>query len=428
VLELAMKARLKVLALSTVAVVAAALLTGCGGGGSTSDGKAASDGGELTFASWQWLEPGRGDQLWQAVQSYQSVNPKATLKQQAIARKDYESTIKTQIGGRGGPDILIIPDTFLPELAAAGTLEDLDGVLGDNAKNLNATNGAGKVKGKQLAYAWEIVNYALFWNTALLSQAGVQPPTDMPSLISAAKTIKEKTGNPGFAVRHQINEETPWWIDFANWPYGFGGGWSKDGKLTIDSPENVTALKAYKEMYASGAMAVGDDASTFRSKFQAGKIGMMIDNSSALFTMVNGNKAVPSTGVGAAKLPFPTKKSAQASFYIGINKYAKNKNLAKDWLKWFYGQDAQTKAAAALGASVIGTDAKPPAAFVTANPWVPTFQAQATDSSDAVVDGFETQTAQIRHIVLTEVAKVLVSNDDPAAALKRAQAEAEKLH
>jgi len=180
-------------------------------------------------------------------------------------------------------------------------------------------------------------------------------------------------------------------------------------------------------MYKSGAMAVGDDASTFRSKFQQGRIGMMIDNSSALFTMVTDNKAVPSTGVGASKLPFPTAKTSQAGFFVGINKFAKNKTLAKEWLRWFFGADVQTKAAAALGASVIGTDAKPPAQFVTANPWVPTFQAQAAASADAVVDGFETRTAQIRHLVLSEVEEVLVSGDDPAAALTRAQQAAEKL-
>ena len=98
-------------------------------------------------------------------------------------------------------------------------------------------------------------------------------------LIAAAKAIKDKTGNPGFAVRHQISEETPWWIDFSNWSYGFGGAWSKDGKLTINSPENVAAVTAYRDMYKSGAMAVGDDASTFRSKFQQGKIGIDRDKS-----------------------------------------------------------------------------------------------------------------------------------------------------
>ncbi|MFD9948092.1 ABC transporter substrate-binding protein [Nonomuraea sp. NPDC059023] len=411
-------------ALLTAAVLA---VTACGGGGGT--GKPADEGGELVFANFQWLEPNRGDQLWKAVTGYQQANPKARLKQQAITRKDYESTLKTQMGARGGPDILLIPDTFFPELAQNGLLEPVGDVLApeDKAK-LNNGNKAAVFKEEQLAYAWEIVNYALFWNEKLLKEAGVEPPTDLPGLVAAAKAIKDKTGNPGFAVRHQINEEAPWWIDFSNWPYGFGGGWSRGGKLTIDSPENVAAVTAYKQMYDSGAMSVGDDASTFRSKFKEGKIGMMIDNSSALFTMVNGNQVVPSaSGVGAGKLPFPGQGSSHASFFVGINKNSKNKALAKDWLKWFFSARAQESAAAALGASVIGTDAQPPRAFLTENPWVETFREQAPNSSDAVIDGFETKTPQIRHIVLQEIEKVLVQDEDPAAALKRAQQEAEKL-
>jgi multiple sugar transport system substrate-binding protein len=413
----------KLIAGVAAAWLVVSLAAGCGG-----DDGAGSDTGELVFANWQWLEPNRGDQLWTTVTGFEQVKAGTKMKQQAVARKDYESTLKTQIGGRGGPDILIIPDTFLPELADAGALEPLDDVLPDAEKStLNATSDGGKYEGKQLGYAWEIVNYALFWNKDLLAKAGAQPPADMPSLIAAAKAIKSKTGNAGFAVRHQISEETPWWIDFSNWSYGFGGAWSQGGKLTINSPENIAAVTAYRDMYKSGAMAVGDDASTFRSKFQQGKVGMMIDNSSALFTMVNNNKTVPSAGVGASKLPFPTPRTSQAGFFVGINKFAKNKTLAKEWLRWFFGADSQAKAAAALGASVIGTDAKPPAQFVTANPWVPTFQAQAANSMDAVVDGFETKTAQIRHLVLTEIEKVLVSGEEPAAALARAQQAAEKL-
>ncbi|WP_343952241.1 ABC transporter substrate-binding protein, partial [Nonomuraea longicatena] len=372
----------------------------------------------LVFANFQWLEPGRGDQLWKAVTGYQQTNPKATLKQQAIPRKDYESTLKTQLGARGGPDILIIPDTFFPELAQAGLLEPVSVQAG-----LNSTNEAGKFKGEQLAYAWENVNYALFWNKELLDKAGVQPPQDFASLLAAAKAIKEKTGNPGFAVRHQINEEAPWWIDFSNWPYGYGGGWSKDGKLTIDAPQNVEALKAFKQMYDSGAMPVGDDASTFRSKFQQGKIGMMIDNSSALFTMVGGKQVE----VGARAIPFPGGGSSRASFLLGINKNSPRKALAKDWLTWFFTPKAQEAAAAALGASVIGTDAQPPQDFLTANPWVPVFREQAPTSRTAVIAGFETKTPQIRRIVMQQVEQVLVKNADPAAALRAAQQEAEKL-
>ncbi|WP_246268056.1 ABC transporter substrate-binding protein [Nonomuraea typhae] len=402
-------------------------MTACGSGGG--EGKPAAEGGQLVFANFQWLEPNRGEQLWKSVTGYQQANPKVTMKQQAITRKDYESTLKTQMGARSGPDILIVPDTFFPELAQNGLLEPVGDVLtAEDKGRLNHSNKAAEYKGEQLAYAWEIVNYALFWNKGLLDEAGVKPPADLPGLVAAAKAIKDKTGNPGFAVRHQINEEVPWWIDFSNWPYGFGGGWSRAGKLTIDSPENVAAVTAYKEMYASGAMSVGDDASTFRSKFKEGKIGMMIDNSSALFTMVSGNQVVPSaSGVGASRLPFPGEGSSHASFFVGINKNGKNKALAKDWLKWFFSARAQESAAAALGASVIGTDAQPPGTFLTENPWVETFRKQSANSADAVIDGFETKTPQIRRIVLQEIEKVLVQNEDPAAALKRAQQEAEKL-
>jgi multiple sugar transport system substrate-binding protein len=417
------------------AAVAVVLLTAtaCGSGGSKAggggDGPAASAGGELTISNWQWLEPNRGDKLWGVVTEYQKVNPKATFKKQSIARADYESTISTQLGAHNGPDLIIIPDTFFATVAKAGLLEPVDGAVpADEKKALNATNDFGKYKGKQLAYTWETVNYAMFWNKALLAQAGVQPPKDFDSLLAAAKAIKEKAGVPGFAVRSQMGEETPWWVDFSNWPYGFGGQWSKDNKLTIDAPENIKAVTAFKQMYDSGAMATGDDASTFRTKFSQGKVGIMIDNSSALTTMVGGDKSVvKSTDVGAAPLPFGTSRSTNVGEWIGINKYSKNTALAKDFLRWLYTADAQKKLAAALGASSPGTNAPTDETFVQANPWVPVYKAQANDSRSSVIEGFADKTPQIRHIVLSHVSEVLHNNVDPATAMKAAQTEAQKL-
>jgi len=410
------------------AVAVGLSLSACGGGGSEGDaGKAPETGGELVFANWQWLEPSRGEQIWSAVSGYQQANPKAQLKKQEITRKDFENTMKTQLGGGAGPDVLVIPDSFFPELAKARLLEPLDGAVpAGNKPALNGTNQAGKWEGKQVAFSWEVVNYAFFWNTAILAKAGVSAPTTPDELVGAATTIKQKTGVTGFAVRHQMNEETVWWTDFANWPYGFGGGWSKDGKLTIDSPENIAAVKAYKKVYDSGAFAKGDDASTFRSKFKEGKIAMMIDNSSALFTMVNGNATVPSATVKSSRLPFPTPGSSQVGVYIGINKNSKNKALAKDFLKWMFTEAAQKPLANALGgASTIGTDTPADAKFAADNPWVPAFKGQAVNSKPAVVAGFEVKTPQIRKAILTQLERVLTQNVDPTVALKQAQKDAE---
>lgn len=413
---------------AAVVGVAALLVAACGGTSSNTAPQPASAGGELTFANWQWLEAGRGDAIWKAVSGYEQVNSKAKLKQQAVPYKDFPATMKAQMGARGGPDLLVVTDTNYPELVNAGVLEPLDGVLpADEVASLNKTNEGAKSKGKQYGYSWEVVNYALFWNKSLLARAGVEPPKDVPGLLSAAKAIKEKTGVPGFAARHQTSEEEAWWEDFSNWPYGFGGGWSKDGKLTINSPENVQAVEAFKQMYASGAMPIGDDASTFRTKFKEGKVGMLIDNSSVALTVTKDNPALSGKDLGASPLPFPTQTATHSAIFLAINKYAPHKELAKDWLKWFYSKDAQSAAAAALAPSTIGTDAPMPADFLAANPWVEVFTAQSKYTRSPVIDGFQDKFPQISHIVMQAIEKVLVNNVSASEALKQAQAEAEKV-
>lgn len=418
-----MSARLgKIGAVSAAALLA--LTAGCGGSG---DSGGAST-GELQFANWQWLEPGgRGDAIWTAVNGYTKRDSSIKLTKQAIPRKDYESTLQTQMGQGKGPDVLVLPDTSYERFRKAGLLASLDDVKPAAGATLNKTNELTASGGKRYGYTWEIVQYALFWNEDLLKKAGAAPPKDFAGLLAAAKAIKSKTGNPGFAVRHQMNEETPWWIDFANWPYGFGGAWARNGALTINDPKNVEAVRALKQMYDSGAMPVGDDASTFRKRFADGKLGMMIDNSSALFTMVNGNKAVPSSKVGASALPFGTPASSQVGVYLVLNAKSKRLPAAKKWLAWFLGGEGQKSAAASLGASTLATDTPPPGAFLSANPWVPEFKKQGAASVAAVVPGFEAKTPQISHIVLGQVESVLTKNTDPKTALDKAQQEAGKL-
>lgn len=413
-------------AAALVAGVALAVSACSGGGGATGgEGPSVEEGGTLTFANWQWLEPGRAETIFGAVNGYTDENPNVTLKQQSITRADYEKTISTQIGSGAGPDILIIPDTYFPELASSGALEPLDAVISEEDEaRLASNNKDWTYDGEQLAYVWESVPFAFFWNEQILDEAGVEPPTTFDELLSAAKAIKSKTGKTGFAVRHQMNEEPVWWIDHSNWELGYGGGWSDGEKLTINSPENVQAETDFKQMYDSGAFSVGDDASTYRSKFAAGEIGMVIDNSSALLTMVK-DGSVDSGKVGASALPFPGDGSVYAGFGIGINANSENKELAKDFIRWMYTPEAQTALAEGLFPSSVGTDAKAPEEMLNQHPWVDEFFAQLPTAENAVVKGFETETPVIRKIVLTQIERILTQDVDPQEALDAAQKEAE---
>lgn len=414
-----------------VAVALGLALSACSGGGggeSQGAGPAAAEGGTLTFANWQWLEKGRGDDILAAVKGYEQVNTKAKIEKQEVTRADYEKTMSTQIGSGAGPDILIIPDPFFPELASSGALEPLDGVLDpDSEKSLRKTNENYKFDGKQLGLIWEAVPYALFYNNDIMSAAGVKPPTSPEELATAARTIKDKTGKTGFVVRHQLNEEAPWWTDYSNWVFGSGGKWSDGEKLTLNSEENVAAADAFLKTYKSGGFGVGDDASTYRSKFAAGQVGMVIDNSSALLTMVSSKDGLKSTEVSASPLPFSKGGSAYAGFSIGINANSKHKELAKDFIKWMMTSKVQSTFADALFPSGIATPASAPDTKIKANPWIDAFYKQLDSSSSVVIPGFETKTPQVRTIVLTQVARMLTTGISAKEAMDAAQQQASSL-
>lgn len=408
------------------AIVTAACfaLTACSSPQTAEDTKDSDEKVELTFANWQWLEPGRGEALWNSMLAYQEENPNVTLKKQEITRADYEKTLQTQMGAGGGPDLLIVPPALLPELAAANLLTPLEDVSEEGDTHVEQEN----YDGERLVYTWEVVNFGFFWNKKLLAEAGVEPPTDMEGVVEAAEAITAATGKPGFAARHSLSEELPWWADFANWPYGFGGGWSRNGELTIDDPKNVEAVSALKELYDSGAMPVGDDASTFRSRFKNGEIGMMFDNASVLFTMLDGNEVLSSEDVGVATLPFPTDNSSLITNFIGVNNNSENAEAAVDFIRWLASPQGQESSAQGLFPTLNATSSAPSAEIVAQYPWIEVYREGAeTAKGSPVIADFELETPQIKTIVMKAIESVLINDVDPADALKQAQESAEAL-
>jgi multiple sugar transport system substrate-binding protein len=409
--------------------VASFLLAGCGSAPAGGPGAPPEAGGTLTFANWQWNEPGRGEKILEAVEAYNEANPAARIEPVAITRADYEKTISTQIGSGGGPDLLASPAPFFHTMADADVLVPLDDVLDPGQEaTLRPNNAELRVDGSRLGLVWGVAPYALFWNQRLLDEAGVtEPPRTFDELLAAATRVHERTGKIGFATRHQLNEEDAWWDDFASWVYGYGGGWSTDGRLTIDSPQNVAAVEAFARIYSSGAFAVGDDASTFRSKFGAGEVAFVLDNATVVSSALANSSALTPADVGSAVLPFPSGSSGAQSNVIAINANSPNQALAKDFLHWMYTEGPQRGLADAQFPAGNGTTVAPPAAKVAANRWVDSFYTQLEDSQSLVVPGFETETPQIRNIVLTRVQQVLTSDVSAAEALAEAQQDAEQL-
>lgn len=378
--------------------------------------------GSLTFGNWQWLEEGRGDRMWAAVKSFENSHSGITLEKAETPFAQYADKLNTELGAGSGPDVFIVLDRQYASLAEAGVLEPLDEIKA--GATLNSTSDGLAVDGKQLGLTWEQVSYGLLGNKNVMKAAGItELPTTIDELIAAGKKA-EAAGFEGFAVRHQMSEFNGWAYDFPSWVIGFGGGWSDGKSLTIDSPANLKGLQAYKKVFDSGIVPIGDDASTFRSKFKENKLAFLIDNSGTPNALGSGG-AITGKDIVAGPLPFP-QAGAHQKLIIAVNANSKNKTAAKEFVRWVVSDAGQAALRPAIGASTMATDIALDPAYLEANPWAAAYVEIGKTSRSGIPVGFETRADEIMRSVLTGVERMIASGTDPAAELKASQAELDK--
>jgi multiple sugar transport system substrate-binding protein len=119
---------------------------------------------------------------------------------------------------------------------------------------------------------------SLYWNKDLFAAAGLdpeKPPATWAEEISAAKAIKEKTGTAGFGVVAKTFDNTM--HQFLHWVYTNNGTViDADGNITFNSPENLEALTALRDITAyaeEGPTAY--EQNEVRAIFLDGKLGMI---------------------------------------------------------------------------------------------------------------------------------------------------------
>jgi multiple sugar transport system substrate-binding protein len=396
----------------------AASLVACAASEPEADGEPT---GTLVVANYQFLESGRGETLWNGLLQYEDANPEATLEQTASPYLQYVDKLNTELGAGAGPDVFVVQEAQFATLAEAGLLEPLNAAV--DGSDITSLNDSMKVDGDQLGVIWEQVTYALIANKNVLDAAGVtEMPADVDELIAAAQQVEQNTDASGFAVRHLMSEFESWWMDYNVWPFGFDGAWSDGEDLTIDSPENIAGLEAYKAVYDAGIMPIGDDASTFRTKFKENQLAFMIENNGATLSFTSGG-AITGQDIVSAPLPFEFPGQHQR-IVLAVNAHSKNKALALDFIKWFVSSDGQEAIRPGLGASTLATDTPLGAEFEAANPWAPTFLEAASTSRSNLIPGFETQTKPIMQVIMQAVERVITQGQDPAEALAEAQDEA----
>jgi len=369
----------------------------------------------VTFAAASFAEPGRGDKMRAWVAKFNQSQSKVEVQPIAIPFSSFVSTIFTQMGGGAGPDVVRFD---LPEFYAAADakrLAPLDDYISDSAFKLSAPDKYMKIGGKRYGVVFEVSNYSMMYNTALLKG---KAPATFDEFLNATKAATAE-GNFGYAFRATMAERGGMWYDLTNFVYGFGGRWSDDkGNPTLNSPKVIEGVAAYKKVYDANVIPKGADASTYRRMFAEGKIATVIDNGGVAANLATAGKDLK---LGAAPSPFPTRAQGMILAPVTINANAKNKDGAGAFLRWVLSPEAQKELQQIHGASSVATAVERTPEELAKWPWITVYDAQTQNAVPALPQGLETKAPEIQQIIIEQVIKVLQAGADPTAAMNDAQ-------
>lgn len=374
----------------------------------------------VTFAAASFAEPGRGDKMRAWVDEFNKSQDKVEVKPVAIPFSSFVSTIFTQMGGGSGPDLVRFD---LPEFYAAseaGRIAPMDAYIKDSDFKFGPADRYMRINGKRYGVVFEVSNYAMVYNKALVKQ----PPKNFDEFLAAAKSATHD-GNFGFAYRATMAERGGMWYDLSNFVYGFGGRWSSDdGKPTLNSPEVVAGVKAYKQVYDAGIIPKGADASTYRRMFAQGKLGMEIDNGGVAANLATEGKDIT---MGATPSPFPHPQQTMILAPITLNANSKHQAAAASFLKWMLGAGPQAELQQIHGASSVAIVVPRSEAELKKWPWISVYDEQTKNSVPPLPKGLETKSPEIQLVVIQQVIKVLQNGMDAQQAMDEAQDKVEKV-
>jgi len=193
-----------------------------------------------------------------------------TVKADHVPGGDLIAKVLQQISSKTLPDVLMLDNPDVQEIASSGALSPLGdyGITGEGVTP--AVLDSGTYQGELYGLAPGVNSLALFYNKDLLDAAGITPPTTWDELRAAAKALTQGD-TYGFAFSGVNNYEGTW--QFMPWMWSNGGN-----EDDLNSPENAEALDFLASLITDGSASesvVGYSQGDVNNQFIAGKAAMM---------------------------------------------------------------------------------------------------------------------------------------------------------
>ena len=234
------------------AVVMAGALSACG---SASDGGSGGGPEEVTF--WGSWSGAQAKQLQAQADAFNEAQDEYEVTY--VAQELVEEKLLTALASGSVPDVVLWDRYNTPLYVPKNALAPLDEYIAadgvDTTQFYDQAMGELVVEGETYGLPLLVDNRSLFYNTELLADAGVEPPTDWDSLKEAAEAVTERDGGKlgvaGFAL------DDPGLFNI--WLRQAGGQmFSDDGATTaFNSPEGLEVLEFWQGLLDAGVYEPG---------------------------------------------------------------------------------------------------------------------------------------------------------------------------
>jgi multiple sugar transport system substrate-binding protein len=237
-----------------------------------SDGGDSSGGGATTLRVLDYYNNDPGKTVWQKAIEACGRQAGVTISREAVPGASLIQKVLQQASSRTLPDLLMLDNPDLQQIAATGALAPLDtfGLDADGYAQgvVDASTYEGKLYGLQ-----PITNtIGLFYNKDMLSKAGVQPPQTWDELRTTARKLTSG-GTYGLAFSAPANYEGTW--QFLPFMWSNGGD-----EKNIATPETEQALRLWVDLMNDGSVsksALNWTQADVNDQFRAGKAAMMVN-------------------------------------------------------------------------------------------------------------------------------------------------------
>lgn len=195
-----------------------------------------------------------------------------TVEQTSVPGASLIPKVLQQASSRTLPDLLMLDNPDLQEIAQTGALTPLDRYGIDSSGYAKGILSAGTYQGTVYGLAPDVSTVALFYNKDMLAEAGVAVPKTWDEVKSAAAKLT-RPGRYGVAVDANATFEGTWqFLPFL---------WSNGGdEKRLDSPQAAQALQLWVDLVNSGSMSksvLNWTQADVHDQFVAGRTAMMVN-------------------------------------------------------------------------------------------------------------------------------------------------------